>query len=252
MSAFAFLFFLPTVEVLFTLAVGTALLKFKGKQKSFTRWAIGLSITLASAVTLVVMVVFFTKMQLASGMQRIPLLIGPAIPLLLIPGIAIITCCVLGVWAYLRPAQFEKRGLVKMPGLHYARVTGSLLALFAAITLFMLLPYIHMFPYSHIGCESNTRIYKCKGWNPYLEKSVHIFTLRNTAWPGIEPRFEYKTDWRGRVILHITDGRDKTRLPVERTYYLPFEAGTFELKDGVPKNISTDVYTEWEYELLKN
>ena len=78
-----------------------------------------------------------------------------------------------------------------------------------------------LFPYSHIGCESNTRIYKCKGWNPHLGKSVHIFTLRNTAWPGIEPRFEYKTDWLGRVILHVTDGRDKTRLPVERTYYLP-------------------------------
>ena len=252
MMAFIFLILLPAVEVLVPLSIGVGLLIVKGKQTSFTRWSMGMSITLASTVTLVVMVVFFTSMAMASGMQRITLIIGPMIPLVLIPVIAVVTYCSLAQWAYFRPTRLQTRGLVKMPGLLHARVTGSILAIFAAITLFVLLPYIHMFPYSTMSCESNTRIYKCRGWNPYLEKSVHIFTLRNTAWPDIDPRFEYQTDWRGRVILHVTDGRDKSRQPVEHAYYLPFEVGTYELKDGVPQKISTEVHTDWEYDLLNN
>lgn len=252
MRYFAILYLLPAVEVLLPLAIGLALLKVNAKQRSFTRWSIGMSITLAGTVTLVVMVIFFRKMATASGMERIPLLIGPVIPLELIPVIAVITYSSLGLWAYFRPSRFEKRGLVRMPGLLHARVTGSILTISVAITLFVLLPYIQMFPYLSLSFESNSRIYKCWAWNPYVKKSVHIFTLRNTAWPDIKPRFEHKTDWRGRVILHVTDGRDKSHLPVKRTYYLPFEAGTYELKDGVLQKISTEVHTDWEYDLLND
>jgi hypothetical protein len=235
--AIAYLYLLPAAEVLVPLAVGIALLRRKNDQRCFGSWAYAIGVTVASGITLLIMTLFFSSMLTANGMERIGLFIGPVIPLILIPSIAVFLYCCLVLWAYYRPSRFRERGFSNIPGPRQARVTGGILALAATATVVWLLPYIHMFPYTALYYQGNTRAYELSGRNLITDNNDHILTLYNDDWPKIDPRFDLQLDWRGRVVLKVRDLRYKRGPEITHVYYLPFEPATYVLNNGVPTKV---------------
>jgi len=225
-------FAFPIGQVLVALLVGGYLLRRSKETRSYLQWSIGISVITAAVFAGLALGWLYVEVLNTYSFGALIVLIAPALPLAVIVLMSTLSFCACVLWGSRQDRFVTRLGFLTGPSKSLVRLSGGALAFAGTIGVYLLLPFIHLLPYSSLTSDNRSSQITLMGYR-FSGQFEPVISLQTIQWPEYNPSFRLKLDWRGRAILDVWHKGTTTEPETTATYYLPFRESAYRLDNGI-------------------